>query len=144
MLRQANKTKQTVEDDNMELDIDAVSEPCLNRLYELVIARVPGIVDSIIPSEPTPVRHAPAPKPKKKNKPMGKSEQEQKIAQLKQVVAGGLAGLSSAPTASAATRYGDSGGPGKIMPCKNSVYTDCSLSLNLRLYFDKFISLHLF
>jgi len=113
----------------MELDIDAVSDVCLNRLYDLVISKVPGIAETVAPPESSQSRSAPASKPKKKNKPMGKSEQEQKIAQLKQVVGAaqasqagmGSTGLSSAPTASAAMRYGDSGGPGKIMPCKNSV-----------------------
>lgn len=97
-----------VEDNELELDIDAVSNACLLRLFELVTTKIPGIADHLIePAEPV-YQPVPVAKPKKKNKPMGKSEQERKIAQLQQVL--GAAGSSgSAPTATAAQRYGDSG-----------------------------------
>jgi len=108
----------------MELDIDSVSDACINKLYDLVVSKVPGI-DNMVANDEPPNPPLPTPpavsKPKKKNKPMGKSEQESKIAQLQQVVGAGL----SAPSASAAQRYGDSG-PGKIMSCKRPLCCDLS------------------
>lgn len=107
----------------MELDIDSVSDGCLTRLYDLIVSKVPpDILNNRQPEQPEVAHHDPAPaKPKKKNKPMGKSEQESKIAKLKQVVDAG----QSAPTAPAAQRHGDSG-PGKIMPCKRPFCCDLS------------------
>lgn len=114
----------------MELDIDAVSAACLGRLLDLVVQKVPHIRSQYNQGQRSPppeqAQHGPPPaKPKKKNKPMGKSEQESKIAQLKQVV--GLVGDAgqSAPTAPAGQSYGDSG-PGKIMSCKRPFCCDLS------------------
>jgi len=107
----------------MELDIDSVSDACLNKLFDLIMLKVPGVQNMVNAEEPAqaPLPPPPAAKPKKKNKPMGKSEQERKIAQLQQVVGAGL----SAPTAPAAQRYGESG-PGKIMSCKRPFCCDLS------------------
>lgn len=79
------------EDDELELDMDQLSDEALVKLFDLVIKAFPHYRDQLKRSEPAP---APAPthgsaatksaKPKK-NKPMGKAEQERKLEQLREL-----------------------------------------------------------
>lgn len=82
---------QESEDDELELDMDQLSDGALVKLLELVLSRFPEYKDQIKRQEPVaaPVHHS-APKGAakgKKNKPMGKAEQERKLEQLRELKA---------------------------------------------------------
>ncbi|KAI8960880.1 hypothetical protein F5Y11DRAFT_367131 [Daldinia sp. FL1419] len=82
------------DDGEMELDIDALSDDALRRLYDLINKTNPDIRIALekkpefsraVEAEPKPKPSAP---PKsKKNKPMNKHEQERKIEQLRELKA---------------------------------------------------------
>ncbi|ROV87660.1 hypothetical protein VSDG_09644 [Cytospora chrysosperma] len=79
------------DDDELELDMEMLSDDALLKLFDLVLKAFPHYRDQLKKHEPAP---APAPAApagsastakaaKKKNKPMGKAEQERKLEQLK-------------------------------------------------------------
>ncbi|ROW08625.1 hypothetical protein VPNG_06243 [Cytospora leucostoma] len=76
------------EDDELELDMEMLSDDALLKLFDLVLKAFPHYREQLRKHEPAP---APAPTgaasaakaAKKKNKPMGKAEQERKLEQLK-------------------------------------------------------------
>ena len=67
------------------MDIDAISQPVLWQIYDLVMKETPWVEENVRKSmqEKEPPRPLARPPPKKKNKPMSKVEQERKIEQLK-------------------------------------------------------------
>ncbi|KUI73758.1 Bromodomain-containing factor 1 [Cytospora mali] len=78
------------EDDELELDMEMLSDDALLKLFDLVLKAFPHYRDQLKKHEPAPApAHAPAGSnsaakaAKKKNKPMGKAEQERKLEQLK-------------------------------------------------------------
>jgi bromodomain-containing factor 1 len=71
----------------LELDIEALSQEALTKLYDMSIKQFPNMREekersmmALAPPPPEPVAK-PKPKPKK-NKPMGKAEQEARLRQL--------------------------------------------------------------
>ncbi len=70
-----------VQDDELELDIDELSDEVLWKLLQFVRKHVPRAEDSS-PARPPPTAFSAAPT-RKKNKPMSKHEQEARIAQVK-------------------------------------------------------------
>ncbi|KAB5585248.1 hypothetical protein GE09DRAFT_1166157 [Coniochaeta sp. 2T2.1] len=76
-------------DGELELDIEALSQDALTKLYDLSMKHFPNLradkEAELAAAAPPPVAE-PAPKPKpakpKKNKPMGKAEQEARLRQL--------------------------------------------------------------
>ncbi|KAI4186391.1 MAG: hypothetical protein LQ346_005691, partial [Caloplaca aetnensis] len=71
-----------VQDDELELDIDELSDDVLRKLHEFVRRNSKG--DEETPRPPPVVTSAPAPA-RKKNKPMSKQEQERQIQDLKNI-----------------------------------------------------------
>ncbi|KAL1850364.1 transcription initiation at TATA-containing promoter protein [Diaporthe australafricana] len=75
------------DDDELELDMEQLSDEALVKLFDLVLKAFPTYKDQLKKSEPapTPAQNSNASKSaaKKKNKPMGKAEQERKLEQLK-------------------------------------------------------------
>ena len=71
--------KQGVQDDELELDIDELSDEVLHKLLVFVRKHAPRSDDA--PTRPTPAASSAAPT-RKKNKPMSKTEQEARIAQV--------------------------------------------------------------
>jgi bromodomain-containing factor 1 len=69
----------------LELDIEQLSNDALNKLYNLVVKHLPHLPEEYrrrnAPPEPAETSTPASGKPRK-NKPMGKNEQEQKIAYL--------------------------------------------------------------
>ncbi|MCJ1274788.1 hypothetical protein MMC21_002586 [Puttea exsequens] len=84
-----------VQDDELELDIDELSDEVLHKLLVFVRKHVPRADDS--PARPVPSTAAAVP-PRKKNKPMSKHEQEARIAQVQ-------SGLSAFQNPGAASSY---------------------------------------
>src|SRR4051812_47293341 len=88
------------QDDELELDIEKISNEVLLKLLDLVLKhtnhRLPVDVTAFAAQESAqPATKAAAPKARKKNKPMSKREQEQKIQhlqKLKSQLAGGQSG----------------------------------------------------
>lgn len=87
----ADNHSQEGDDDELELDMEMLSDDALLKLFDLVLKAFPHYRDQLKKHEPAP---APAPAApagsasaakaaKKKNKPMGKAEQERKLEQLK-------------------------------------------------------------
>ena len=72
---------QGVQEDEIELDIDELSNDVLHQLYKFVKKYAPRATDSPEP-RPVPVQTAAAPTRPKKNKPMSKNEQEAKIQEI--------------------------------------------------------------
>ncbi|CAN8103897.1 unnamed protein product [Discula destructiva] len=79
------------EDDELELDMDQLSDGALVKLLELVLSRFPEYKEQIKRQEPVAApAHSSASKgaaKAKKNKPMGKAEQERKLEQLRELKA---------------------------------------------------------
>ncbi|KAK6955626.1 hypothetical protein Daesc_003268 [Daldinia eschscholtzii] len=82
------------DDGEMELDIDALSDEALRRLYDLINKTNPEIRVALEKKpefsravEPEPKSKPSAPPKAKKNKPMNKHEQERKIEQLRELKA---------------------------------------------------------
>ncbi|KAJ4422041.1 transcription initiation at TATA-containing promoter protein [Gnomoniopsis sp. IMI 355080] len=77
------------DDDELELDMDQLSDGALVKLFDLVITQFPAYKDQLKKSEPASApAHNSAPKSTakpKKNKPMGKAEQERKLEQLREL-----------------------------------------------------------
>ena len=71
--------KQGVQDDELELDIDELSDEVLHKLLVFVRKHAPHSDDG--PTRPAPAAASAAPT-RKKNKPMSKTEQEARIAQV--------------------------------------------------------------
>ena len=71
--------KQGVQDDELELDIDELSDEVLHKLLVFVRKHAPHADDA--PARPPPTASSAAPT-RKKNKPMSKTEQEARIAQV--------------------------------------------------------------
>lgn len=71
--------KQGVQDDELELDIDELSDEVLHKLLVFVRKHAPHADDA--PTRPAPAASSAAPT-RKKNKPMSKTEQEARIAQV--------------------------------------------------------------
>ena len=71
--------KQGVQDDELELDIDELSDEVLHKLLVFVRKHAPRSDDA--PTRPAPAASSAAPT-RKKNKPMSKTEQEARIAQV--------------------------------------------------------------
>lgn len=75
------------DDDELELDMEQLSDEALVKLFELVLKAFPTYKEQLKKSEPAPPNaqnsHAAKSAAKKKNKPMGKAEQERKLEQLK-------------------------------------------------------------
>lgn len=71
-----------MQDDELELDIDELSDDVLRKLHEFVRRNSKG--DEETPRPPPVVTSAPAPA-RKKNKPMSKQEQERQIQDLKNI-----------------------------------------------------------
>jgi len=69
-----------VQDNELELDIDELSDEVLWKLLQFVRKHVPRAEDSS-PARPPPAASSAAPT-RKKNKPMSKHEQEARIAQV--------------------------------------------------------------
>ncbi|PSR76979.1 hypothetical protein BD289DRAFT_463729 [Coniella lustricola] len=77
------------EDDELELDMDQLSDDALVKLFDLVVKAFPFYKDQLKKYDPAPApahnsNAAKAAKPKK-NKPMGKAEQERKLEQLREL-----------------------------------------------------------
>lgn len=72
---------QGVQDDELELDIDELSDDVLRKLYDFVKKNSKG---DDVPRSQT-VASAAAATTKKKNKPMSKQEQERQIQDLKNI-----------------------------------------------------------
>ena len=70
-----------MQEDEIELDIDELSNDVLHQLYKFVKKYAPRATDSPEP-RPVPVQTAAAPTRPKKNKPMSKNEQEAKIQEI--------------------------------------------------------------
>ena len=70
---------QGVQDDELELDIDELSDEVLHKLLVFVRKHAPHSDDA--PVRPAPAASSAAPT-RKKNKPMSKTEQEARIAQV--------------------------------------------------------------
>lgn len=75
------------DDDELELDMEQLSDEALVKLFDLVLKAFPSYKDQLKKSEPAPApahnSHAAKTAAKKKNKPMGKAEQERKLEQLR-------------------------------------------------------------
>ncbi|POS69579.1 bromodomain protein-3 [Diaporthe helianthi] len=75
------------DDDELELDMEQLSDEALVKLFDLVLKAFPSYKEQLKKSEPAPApaqnSHAAKTAAKKKNKPMGKAEQERKLEQLK-------------------------------------------------------------
>lgn len=79
----------------MELDIEALSQDALVKLYDLSVKQFPNLraekEAELAAAAPPPPVQEPAAKPKttkpKKNKPMGKAEQEARLRQLSELKA---------------------------------------------------------
>ena len=71
--------KQGVNEDELELDIDELSDEVLHKLLVFVRKHAPRPDDAS--ARPPPATSSAAP-PRKKNKPMSKTEQEARIAQV--------------------------------------------------------------
>ncbi|KAL9025092.1 MAG: hypothetical protein Q9196_006026 [Gyalolechia fulgens] len=71
-----------VQDDELELDIDELSDEVLRKLYDFVKKNSKGSDD--VPRTQTVASSAPVPT-RKKNKPMSKQEQERQIQDLKNI-----------------------------------------------------------
>ncbi len=70
-----------MQEDEIELDIDELSDDVLHKLLVFVRKHAPRPEDSP-PRKPTPASHTVA-APRKKNKPMSKTEQEARIQKVK-------------------------------------------------------------
>lgn len=68
-----------MQDDELELDIDELSDEVLHKLLVFVRKHAPHSDDT--PARPAPAASSAAPT-RKKNKPMSKTEQEARIAQV--------------------------------------------------------------
>ena len=68
-----------MQDDELELDIDELSDEVLHKLLVFVRKHAPHADDA--PARPAPTTSSAAPT-RKKNKPMSKTEQEARIAQV--------------------------------------------------------------
>lgn len=90
-----------VQEDELELDIDELSDEVLHKLLIFVRKHAPRADDS--PARPAPTASSAAPT-RKKNKPMSKTEQEARIAQVQ-------SGLSAFQNPGAASSY-DEPAPG--------------------------------
>ncbi|KAL8937973.1 MAG: hypothetical protein Q9216_004139 [Gyalolechia sp. 2 TL-2023] len=73
-----------VQDDELELDIDELSDEVLRKLYDFVKKNSKGSDDVHVPRTQAVASAAPA-TTKKKNKPMSKQEQERQIQDLKNI-----------------------------------------------------------
>ncbi|KAJ0125298.1 transcription regulator [Diaporthe amygdali] len=74
------------DDDELELDMEQLSDEALVKLFDLVLKAFPTYKDQLKKQEPAPTAaqtSAAKSAAKKKNKPMGKAEQERKLEQLK-------------------------------------------------------------
>lgn len=91
---------QGVQDDELELDIDELSDEVLFKLWQYVRKSAPLADDAPVRSAPAASSAAPA---RKKNKPMSKHEQEARIAQVQN-------GLSAFQN------------PGSVPSCKSCVH----------------------
>ena len=91
---------QGVQEDELELDIDELSDEVLHKLLLFVRKHAPRADDS--PTRPAPASSSAAPT-RKKNKPMSKTEQEARIAQVQ-------SGLSAFQN------------PGAANSCKSKLY----------------------
>lgn len=100
-----------VQDDELELDIDELSDEVLWKLLQFVRKHVPRAEDSS-PQRPPPAASSAAPT-RKKNKPMSKHEQEARIAQVQ-------SGLSAFQN------------PGSAPSCKSSFVSDIATAEDLR------------
>ena len=74
-----HRNLQGVQEDELELDIDELSDEVLHKLLIFVRKHAPRADDS--PARPAPAASSAAPT-RKKNKPMSKTEQEARIAQV--------------------------------------------------------------
>lgn len=88
---------QGVQDDELELDIDELSDDVLHKLLVFVRKHAPHSDD--VPARPAPAASSAAPT-RKKNKPMSKTEQEARIAQVQ-------SGLSAFQKGGSAPSYDD-------------------------------------
>ena len=79
IIRSSMPNLKGVQDDELELDIDELSDEVLHKLLAFVRKHVPRPDDS--PVQPPPATSSAAPT-RKKNKPMSKHEQEARIAQV--------------------------------------------------------------
>lgn len=79
IIRDNMPTLQGVQDDELELDIDELSDEVLHKLLVFVRKHAPHSDDG--PTRPAPAASSAAPT-RKKNKPMSKTEQEARIAQV--------------------------------------------------------------
>ena len=86
--------KQGVQDDELELDIDELSDEVLHKLLVFVRKHAPHSDDGR--TRPAPAASSAAPT-RKKNKPMSKTEQELRIAQVQSGLSAFQKG-GSAPT----------------------------------------------
>ncbi|KAL9603135.1 MAG: hypothetical protein Q9219_001338 [cf. Caloplaca sp. 3 TL-2023] len=73
-----------VQDDELELDIDELSDDVLRKLYDFVKKNSKGSDDTPAPRSQTTATAAAAPA-RKKNKPMSKQEQERQIQDLRNI-----------------------------------------------------------
>ena len=73
------KNRQGVQEDELELDIDELSDEVLGKLLTFVRKHAPKDDDPPVRSAPAASSAAPT---RKKNKPMSKTEQEARIAQV--------------------------------------------------------------
>ena len=79
IIRNNMPSLQGMQDDELELDIDELSNDVLYQLLKFVRKHAPRPDDSPLPTTATSSSAAPA---RKKNKPMSKTEQEARIAQV--------------------------------------------------------------
>ena len=79
IIRSSMPNLKGIQDDELELDIDELSDEVLHKLLAFVRKHVPRPDDS--PVQPPPATASAAPT-RKKNKPMSKHEQEARIAQV--------------------------------------------------------------
>ncbi|KAI4094279.1 MAG: hypothetical protein LQ344_002358 [Seirophora lacunosa] len=97
---------QGVQDDELELDIDELSDDVLRKLHDFVRRNSKGGEE--VPRPPPVAAAAPAPA-RKKNKPMSKQEQERQIQDLKNITSqftNPTPSIENAPDACKSSAYG--------------------------------------
>lgn len=114
-----------MQDDELELDIDELSDDVLRKLHDFVRRNSKGEVEA--PRPPPVASTAPAPT-RKKNKPMSKQEQERQIQDLKNLSSqfqNPTPSIENAPDACKSSAHGLGTPPDSDVP-SDAVHNDTS------------------